>query len=221
MKLIIFLIIVVILYFVATQIKVFHVDTLSREQRTELENRSKIRSMLVSNHIKCKESSDEMPLIKNESKKIQFDFPSSCSRSIIPMTDKSFQSKMEHFVQNLEFENGNSTDKINDKINYSATGLTSNKNINTFLKMIKYEYLDTQYKFNIATLPVTSRSPNKNTEILDKKYLRHIKKNIENWNEIFDHHAIIVKHIKPIFIQETENEFIIYFNPVFWKNKVF
>lgn len=56
-KLIIFIIILLIIYFVITRIKLVHINTLPDEQRTELNNRSKIRSMLVHNHVKCSDNS--------------------------------------------------------------------------------------------------------------------------------------------------------------------
>ncbi len=53
MKLLIFIIILIIIYFVTTQIKVVHIDTLPKKQQLELSTRDKVRSMLVNNYVKC------------------------------------------------------------------------------------------------------------------------------------------------------------------------
>ena len=83
------------------------------------------------------------------------------------------------------------------------------------VELIKNEYMDPKYRFNIANLPVTSRQSNTSTLKLDKKYLKHVRDNIESWNKIFNSYCkrnkniFIVQEIKPIFVMETDHEFII------------
>lgn len=57
MKLLIFIIILLALYYIATQIKVVHINTLPESQKNELVNKNKIRDMLKTSYIK---SSDDV-----------------------------------------------------------------------------------------------------------------------------------------------------------------
>jgi hypothetical protein len=175
MKLILFLIIVAIVYFIATQINVVHMDTFPKQQQSELDNKSKIRSMLLSNYIKCDNKDNN-----NES------------------SDTIYQKNKETFSQ------------ISD---ISSMSKTSPPNGNSLLQKINLEYVDCQYKFNISNQPVTTRYPNKNTEHIDKKYTKHIKNNIEEWNEIFKKNwnkkLLHIRSVILLFIMETPNEFLI------------
>jgi len=168
MKLILFLIIVAIIYFIASQIKMVHIGTLPKEERAELNNRSKIKSALQS-YIRCNDNHTEK--FANLGKK------------------PTYRKEKIETVPEPNFPN--------------ATKL---------IKTIKSEFLNNQYKFNLARQPVTTRYPNKNTKRIDNKYIKHIKKNINAWNNIFtdDYYNIIkVKDIRLICIIETTNEFII------------
>lgn len=92
--------------------------------------------------------------------------------------------------------------------------LTSNPNTcKYFLDIIKKTYLDTKHNFNAINLPVLSRTPNANTAITDKKYIYHIKHSVKSWAETFGP-DMIVNNIKPIFIRETDKEFIVQTNTV-------
>lgn len=153
MKLLLFFIIIFIIYILAILIKVTHVNQLPQNEKTEIETRSKIRSMLMHNHIKCQ------------------------------------QPNVEHF-----------TDVSKKKKRESPHEL---------LEIIKDEYLDQNYKFNIIGLPVTTR--NFNNSPIDKKYIYHIRNNINEWNHLSDK-IIELLNIKLVFIQETENEFLIKVN---------
>ena len=55
MKLILFVIIIFIIYFLATQIKIVHIDTLPAPQKKELDDRTKLREMLLTTYIRCPE----------------------------------------------------------------------------------------------------------------------------------------------------------------------
>ena len=182
MKLIPFLIIVLIVYFVVIQIMNAHNKT-----RYEKYNRSIIKHMEPFKPIKKKSMN-----IPSKREKVNKTINFNCLKKKIKKQD---------------FDNEWMTINRSDVPSMGKTGIY-------LLNKIKDTYLDSQYYFNDATLPVTSRSPNKNTARIDKKYLHHIKQNINNWNESFDQYgqAFVVKDIKPIFIQETENEFVIQSN---------
>lgn len=177
MKLILFLIIVLIIYFIASRIKIVHSKTLSDQEKKDFDERNRVRSLLMTNHIKCENIQDK-DINKSE-----------------------------------KFSNMNTTSITN-------TFLTDDNklpSIHELLDMIKEEFLDKKYYFNMANLPVTTRYSNYNIKSKDKKYIKHIKNNINEWNEIFDDNQnsdkyIEIKEIKPIFIKETENEFIITIN---------
>ena len=234
-KIIIFLIIIFVIYLIATQIKVFHIKTLPQKQQTELFTRSQIRSILTSNHIKCQTNNTNN--IKNSDLS---QIPSQTSISVATpinrintdLYDINLDNTIEHFDSSITLPDILGKSKPNSKIKYQGQNQNQNQNqnqaqtsypllsvkkSNIFFQKIKDEYLDTQYKFNIAGLPTKTRNPNKNTETKDKKYLKHIRKNIENWNEIFttqrehkfDFEAIRVQNIKLIFISETECDFLV------------
>ena len=77
----------------------------------------------------------------------------------------------------------------------------------TVLENIKKEYLNPTYNFNLASLPVTSRSAN--NDYHDRKYIRFVRSEVEKWNEMFTYKRIIVNDIVPLYIAETEDEFLI------------
>lgn len=180
MKIIIFLIIIVILYFIATQIKLIHIDTLSDKQQNEINTKSRLKYMLTSDHIKC-------------------------------------DDKIHNMHNKNEFFNLQSRNQCNDNIN-----LPSGKHL---FHLIKSNYLDNQYQFNIANQPTITRYYNQNMTNTDNKCLEYIRKNIRKnillWNKIFENKKIIeINTINPIFIIETSNEFIIKTNvSLIYRNK--
>jgi len=65
MKLILFLIIIAVIYFIATRITVVHSTTLSTEEKKELEDRNKVRSLLLTNHIRSVNDQNNNYQVKN------------------------------------------------------------------------------------------------------------------------------------------------------------
>ena len=195
MKIILFLLIIVVIYLLATRIKIVHSNTLSNEEKKELDDRNKIRSMLMSNHIRCTtpKSLEKFGQIDSEEYSINSD------------SARNTSSK-------------NNTMLIEKNKQLSVPKESANK----LLDMIRSEFLDTQYFFNMASQPSTTRCPNKNTIKKDKKYIKHIENNIKEWNNFLsascnDNQSsntkpIDVIEIKPISIEETNDEFIVIAN---------
>lgn len=189
-KFILFLIIILIIYFIATRIQVIHIDKLPEKEKTDLNNRNKIRTMLLANHIKCYDNQ------KNENFE---NIPNRSDASIISNTPNT----------------STNSSNLSDRELPDADEL---------LDIIKSEYVNSKFKFNIANQPVTSRYSNKNTKIADHKYIKYIKNNIKKWNDFFENMfkngLIHVIEIKPIFVKETENEFFIKVNvKLFYQEK--
>jgi hypothetical protein len=78
--------------------------------------------------------------------------------------------------------------------------------------------VDNQYKFNITNLPVTTRRPDGKINKSDARYLKHIRANINSWNDIFPERygtndkLIKIVKFRPIFVMETDNEFFMKVN---------
>lgn len=178
MKFILFLIVVVIIYFVATRFKDFFN---TKTPPTTIQAR---------------------PILT----------PPTINKPLVPT--RLAKNKPEISLSRIDLsDDDNTIDNLSNDKTFDDKTLQ-------FLNKIKSEYLDTQYNFNVSILPVTSRSPNKNTSRIDAKYLRHIKQNINNWTEAFDRRQVfIVKDIKPIFIKETDNEFVVQTNTAFLYQK--
>lgn len=70
------------------------------------------------------------------------------------------------------------------------------------IRMVSKKYLDTKYLFNISGQPVNTRTSNK-----DEKYLIHVRDNINEWQQIDK--KIQVVDIKPLFVKEAGDEFVI------------
>ncbi|XWV25202.1 hypothetical protein QJ856_gp0570 [Tupanvirus deep ocean] len=178
MKLILFLVIIAVIYFIATRIQVVHSTTLSSAEKKELEERDKVRSLLLSNHIRSVDD-DNTNQIKN----------------------------VENFRQINEYQEYNT---YNNKVNESLP------NASKLLDIVKEEFLDKQYYFNIPNLPVTTRNSNRNTKSKDKQYIKHIKNNIKEWNDLITQNSskkyIDIDDIKPLFVKETDSEFVITVN---------
>lgn len=181
MKLIIFLVIVVIIYYLATKIKVIHIDKVHPENKKELTDRKKIKDALTYSYIKC--------------------------------IDKQKPNKNIVSIEN--FENIILRDDDADCINTNAPKKNSKwlPDACSLVDIIREEFVDSQYKFNVPNLPRNTRYCNKYTKQLDNKYLKQIKLNINEWNELFyQNNIIMVKNMKPIFIIETETEFVMKVN---------
>src|SRR5579872_1066022 len=142
MKLAYFVIIIIVIYIIASQIKVVHIDTLPNNHQKELEDRSKVRSMLINNYVK-----DEKPNSKH-----QFE-----EDRLIGLLDKYSSEQFQ------------STDY---KTNYQdlSGGIPELPNGSNLMFLIKSEFVDDQYKFNTPNLPVTTRN-NGMTKPIDNKYL--------------------------------------------------
>ena len=88
----------------------------------------------------------------------------------------------------------------------------------SFIILVKNEYIDLFYKFNTANLPVTTRMMGSLLNPKDQMYLKYIKKDIAKWNDIFEMYYqdprkyLEIIEIKPVFIKETEDEFDIKVN---------
>lgn len=195
MKLIYFIVIVIVIYVVASQIKVIHFEKLPTEQKQEVNNRSKVRSMLMNNYIKEPINGTNL-------------------RSTISPSAKFLDNKLIGLSNKYSSEQFQSTDYTRNNQDLTGGSIIL-PNASNLLFLIKSEYVDDQYKFNIATQPVTTRNSNRTTMIQDKKYLRQIKKDMEGWNELFykyfqtNQKLLAVRELKPIFVTETTNEFVI------------
>ena len=189
MKLAYFIIIVIIIYAVASQIKVVHVESLPAIHKQEVDKRSKIRSMLVNNNIK-----EENPSSK-----------------------KLTEDKLEGLLDKYSSEQFQSTDYKRNRQDLTG-GLPVLPNSSNLLYLIRSEYVDEQYKFNMANLPVTTRNNSGKPNATDRKYLKFIGRDIDGWNELFYKYFqstgkyLHTRDIKILFIRETEDEFFLTVN---------
>jgi hypothetical protein len=174
MNLIYFLIILLIIYFVASQIQVTHITALPSA------NRQKIKPKTTD------------PIEIN-------------TRNVDPYNTANGRG----------ISQASSLDSRDYRINYYDLGKEYQGDLpdaNGLILLIKNDYLDTFYKFNISNQPVITRNSGNSPK--DKKYLNEIKKDILSWNDIFEkyygtHNKYIkVTGIKIINIKETESEFV-------------
>lgn len=186
MKLLYFLIVIAIIYFIASKINVVHVNSLSDNHKNVLDTRSKIRSMLMSNNLV------EDP---NESK------------------EGFTQAELSEKYSSRQFDSRNYKRDYYDFTDDNDSLPSPNE----LVTLIKSEYTDVDYRFNAPNLPVTSRYPDSNN-IMDKKYVKHISKDISRWNNLFkkyysvDEKLIVVNRVNLVFIKETESEFFVVVN---------
>jgi hypothetical protein len=181
MKLIYFLLILLIFYFIATRIQVIHESTLSPTEQYV----ARLQKSHPTDNI-CSEKSD------------------------VPASE-IFNNQ----VSSVDSRNYmlNPYDTVVDK----DLGLDL-PDANGLILLVKNDYQDLQYRFNVPNQPVTFRYPDRNTVHKDSKYLRYIKKEILTWNNIFekyyDTHKKFIKvlDMKPIVVEETESEFKIKLN---------
>lgn len=189
MKLAYFIIIVIIIYAVASQIKVVHVDSLPTTHKQEVDKRSKIRSMLVSNYIK-----------EDQPKSVQLS-----------------EDRLGGLLDKYSSEQFQSTDYRRNFQDFTG-GVPELPNSSNLLYLIRSEYVDDQYKFNIANLPVTTRNNSGKPNSADRKYLKFISRDIDGWNELFYKYFqstgkyLYTRDIKILFVRETEDEFFLTVN---------
>ena len=198
MKLLYFLIIVLIIYYIGTKINVVHIDTLPTEQQSELENRSKIRSMIMDNHIKEK-----------------------LNKKVLKKTDFTFKENELLKYKDMYSATGAHTRDYKhdyfDLLSEPHMKLPKARDIYILLRseFIDTEYIRDQYKFNVTGQPSVSRYPSRNTITQDKKYIKQIKRDMASWNNLFPKYydtnkkLIQIAEIKLIFITETDFEFVI------------
>lgn len=195
MKLAYFILIVIVIYAIASQIKVVHVDSLPDDHRQELNDRKTVRSMLVNNYIK--ESKPQMD---------------SKPKSSIQLEDDRLNGLLDKYSS----EQFQSTDYKRNHQDLTG-GLPILPNASNLLYLIRSEYVDDQYKFNTPNLPVTTRN-NGMRNPTDGKYLKFIKRDIDGWNELFykyfqsNKKYLLVREIRILFVRETEDEFFITVN---------
>lgn len=79
------------------------------------------------------------------------------------------------------------------------------------INYLKDNFLDQQYRFNSADLPVTTRNFRNNDE-KDKRIIREVNKNVKKWNNYLNGDLFQKMRIEPIYIKETEDEFILCVN---------
>lgn len=189
---IIILILIVCVWFILQKIDVVHISGLKQKEKDEIENKEKIRSMLIYNHIKKIDNEKENDSIVNE---------------------KTYNNEpFTNLNPNLNY----SGSKINSRSKKDVNFLSPKK----MLDMINEDYIYHQYKFNLTTSPVTVRYPKQNRLKCDKKYKKIIKKNIEKLvknlledtydNDINDIKKYFsVKKINLVMVEQTENEAMI------------
>lgn len=231
MKLLYFLLIILIIYYVGTKINVVHIDTLPISQQTELKSRSKIRSMIMDNHIKekldkknrCENNFNmKMPDHKVVEKMTNLNDDGSVFGSNSSSSSK-FTFKENELLKNADLYSANGKHTRDYKHDYfdllSEPHLKLPEPHELYI-LLRSEYMDTeynrnQYRFNITGQPTTSRYPNANTVIPDKRYVKQIRKDMMSWNNLFPKYYDVKKKlieivdIKLIFITETDFEFVI------------
>lgn len=225
MKLIYFLIILIAIYLIATQIKVTHVNSLPNPQKRELKERFRFRKLL-DNYVKTEPEVDFDADVNGSSGNDLNDFSPNESKMeseskpnlLQPKPRATFQdNRMIGYTDKYSSEQFQSTNYKHNFYDFSG-GNIELPNANNLYILIKSEYVDDQYRFNVSGQPVTTRYPSKSLDHLDRKYIKHIRRDIEAWNELFykyyqtNKQHIQVRGIKPIFVMETLNEFIIKVN---------
>lgn len=195
MKLIFFVIFIVILYLILSKLQILHVDSLPSDERSEAKARAEVKNLLVGNHIK-KKSDKEILMNRLESNLERY---------------SSEQFNSNDYTDNYWELAGNAPkSKIDGQIN--PAGLPNASNL---LELIRSEYQDDDYRFNLANLPVSTHVPNKNTMSEDRKFLRAIEKDIYSWNKLFqkyfsiENKLITVNELRGSFVQQTSDEFMI------------
>lgn len=133
MKLIYFVIIILVFYIIASNVTLIHINSLPDEQKTELNNRSKIRSMLISNHVKENEHIDinDKKLLSLTSK-----YPND-GEVILPSSNNIIYFIKTNFMESVNFkQNNNNTTNLNiSKIDYQNYINKVNQNLSLWNKL--------------------------------------------------------------------------------------
>lgn len=227
MKILYFLIIIAIIYFFALQIKVVHIDALPNEYRDKLASKSKIREMFFVNNLVSCENDHLKSYDENQQENFQqigghdnrYELPVRVKLDLDNADTQKLCYKQNHNSSHESILNQNKInskyDNQQDPYQTNILWLKSLPDATNLIELIKNEYMESKYRFNVANLPVTTRYSNASTLKLDKKYIKHVRNNIKSWNEIFNSFCkgnkkiIIISGIRPIFIMETDHEFII------------
>lgn len=117
-ELLYFFIIIVVIYFILTNIKVVHSSTLPAQDKQELQDRNKIRSMLMSNHIRHISPDSSTPIavstVQPASKPITY--PS--GQNLLAMINEDFVDGTYHFNLVNQPVTTRSFDSINNGEHY-------------------------------------------------------------------------------------------------------
>lgn len=185
MKLLLFLIIVLVIYLIAINIKVVHTSTLPIIDKKELEDRQKIRQMLTTRHIKSCENDEKINEIIKKPKIENFSLVnkqlSASPKYYIPghKTNLPVGSKLLSMIKS-EFLSESYT------FNFANLPVTT-----------RYPNSDSMRKDNIYKKYIT-KSIEEWNDVFNGD---HKTKNY-----------LLVKNISLLFIKETENEFVIVSN---------
>lgn len=109
---------------------------------------------------------------------------------------------------NSQPPNENNIVSTYEKFKTIITKKPKNPNIDNLIQSISNNYLDTNYKFNSISLPVTNSYASK----MDNYYKYHLSNCIDNWNLDLNLNNLKLNDCKIIFVKETDNEFLVTFN---------
>jgi hypothetical protein len=99
---------------------------------------------------------------------------------------------------------------------------------NEILIKIEEDFLNPEYVFNVASLPVETLYPNKDDDYFAGSYAYFVQRNVKSWNEIFPRYfginslnLIQYAEIRPIYIIKTIKDFVFKTNVgVIYDNKL-
>lgn len=128
---------------------------------------------------------------------------------IIKQSVQSTQPDLNPSKYKVISENFASIDSIGSisLANSNSENLNKLPDVHNLINLIKKEFVEESYRFNIAGLPVTTK--NASRENANKKYLKHVSNAINQWNNLFSLNQIKVKSIYPLIISETDSEFVL------------
>lgn len=202
MKLLYFFLVVLAIYFIATQIYVYHIKSLPKDCQQEFIARQKLKSMINHNHVRVTTTKDR--------------------KKICTFLNSSDDNQVQ--VQNRGLVKENFTNTITNNLTKEESELPTAREL---IDLIKLDYVDfeSQYVFNSVNLPVTTRRQFGKSK-RDKLYLKSIYQYLMGWNILFrkycsiDNILLNVLKIRPIFAMETDTEFILQVNvSLFYLNR--
>lgn len=138
MKLLLFLIIIVVIYFIATQIKVVHLDTLPTDKKKELNDRLKMRTMLLSNHVKLSEPDKSKSRSKSNSNSNLRSKSNSNLRSNLNSNSNANFLHATELLDLIKSEHLNTKYQFNAATLPSTTKYINRDNMQTVKRHIKY-----------------------------------------------------------------------------------